>query len=649
VETDYFSLCYKTKDGRVWINRRVRLKRQVKGQKPPYLLDFRVKYYVSPDSIIQMTTREMFYKQLKLDMEEGELSVPLSKAGWIGALLSQVEMGDCPHSLTPRLIYPQYFPVWEKGVPRRIALEHQKLRGMDKEDAEKLFVNEAAKLEKYGARSFPVKDSDDNDVTFYIGGRCVRIEYPSQDRIQQKIGYQYLMEASYDDNRFKIKYRMYTLREPTDYEVVFKTTRSKAAHLIFRTLTEDHTYFTQATVCDRVLNHFECETFYKVLKASVLNRPLEKKYHFDVVRTLSESFQYHWRKLHQMSGELREVVSVDGKEEEPEPSTSFDGDHSESGRSQTIGEDPVNHIERTVSPTPPTIEELEQSLSRPRRRLSRWRGRILHRGSADPSAHPVHSQPSDEQNAGLSPSTQSVLSRPALSLSDDASNPLTIENTLLATDDSTDKVIQSVSCHDGLKVEDNPTPLWMSFSPSVELFVTEILKDSSDNHPCTPTQTSSGSDSSVGACVSLAKDTKLGTTHKAKVDLHVSNKEVKNPTSLEATSDGQNCGIQESTEDSQPLVQKEHTSAKKKKRGKKNKSKKKQVLVAGLTEASLEIVKPVIERINDNFTCKVCMDRFVNTTFCPCGHYITCRQCAEMLVECPICRSPITHSMLVYQ
>ena len=67
-----------------------------------------------------------------------------------------------------------------------------------------------------------------------------------------------------------------------------------------------------------------------------------------------------------MSGELREVVSVDGKEEEPEPSTSFDGDHSESGRSQTIGEDPVNHIERTVSPTPPTIEELEQSLSRPR-------------------------------------------------------------------------------------------------------------------------------------------------------------------------------------------------------------------------------------------------------------------------------------------
>ena len=99
-----------------------------------------------------------------------------------------------------------------------------------------------------------------------------------------RIGYQYLMEASYDDNRFKIKYRMYTLREPTDYEVVFKTTRSKAAHLIFRTLTEDHTYFTQATVCDRVLNHFECETFYKVLKASVLNRPLEKKYHFDVVR-----------------------------------------------------------------------------------------------------------------------------------------------------------------------------------------------------------------------------------------------------------------------------------------------------------------------------------------------------------------------------
>ena len=51
-------------------------------------------------------------------------------------------------------------------------------------------------------------------------------------------------------------------------------------------------------------------------------------------RTKSEAFQYHWRKLHQMSTDLREVVTADGSQhdvvEEEEPS-----DHAPSGRDQT--------------------------------------------------------------------------------------------------------------------------------------------------------------------------------------------------------------------------------------------------------------------------------------------------------------------------
>ena len=40
-------------------------------------------------------------------------------------------------------------------------------------------------------------------------------------------------------------------------------------------------------------------------------------------------------------------------------------------------------------------------------------------------------------------------------------------------------------------------------------------------------------------------------------------------------------------------------------------------------------------------TCAICLDRPPNVTFVPCGHKMTCEQCAERVRECPSCRRPI--------
>ena len=40
-------------------------------------------------------------------------------------------------------------------------------------------------------------------------------------------------------------------------------------------------------------------------------------------------------------------------------------------------------------------------------------------------------------------------------------------------------------------------------------------------------------------------------------------------------------------------------------------------------------------------TCAICLDRPPNVTFVPCGHKMTCEQCAERVRECPSCRAPI--------
>ncbi|XP_023565273.1 putative inhibitor of apoptosis isoform X4 [Octodon degus] len=48
-----------------------------------------------------------------------------------------------------------------------------------------------------------------------------------------------------------------------------------------------------------------------------------------------------------------------------------------------------------------------------------------------------------------------------------------------------------------------------------------------------------------------------------------------------------------------------------------------------------------LRRLQEERTCKVCMDKEVSVVFIPCGHLVVCRDCAPSLRKCPICRSTI--------
>ncbi|XP_051011847.1 baculoviral IAP repeat-containing protein 2 [Acomys russatus] len=48
-----------------------------------------------------------------------------------------------------------------------------------------------------------------------------------------------------------------------------------------------------------------------------------------------------------------------------------------------------------------------------------------------------------------------------------------------------------------------------------------------------------------------------------------------------------------------------------------------------------------LRRLQEERTCKVCMDREVCIVFIPCGHLVVCQECAPSLRKCPICRGTI--------
>ncbi|XP_015196862.2 baculoviral IAP repeat-containing protein 2 isoform X2 [Lepisosteus oculatus] len=54
-----------------------------------------------------------------------------------------------------------------------------------------------------------------------------------------------------------------------------------------------------------------------------------------------------------------------------------------------------------------------------------------------------------------------------------------------------------------------------------------------------------------------------------------------------------------------------------------------------LTELPME---EQLRRLQEERTCKVCMDKEVNIVFIPCGHLVVCKECAPSLRKCPICR-----------
>lgn len=63
------------------------------------------------------------------------------------------------------------------------------------------------------------------------------------------------------------------------------------------------------------------------------------------------------------------------------------------------------------------------------------------------------------------------------------------------------------------------------------------------------------------------------------------------------------------------------------------------------TEESLE---EKLERMQEERTCKICMDAEVGMVFLPCGHLSCCPDCARGMDVCPMCRRPIQERIRTY-
>uniref|UniRef100_A0A803T5A0 Tyrosine-protein phosphatase non-receptor type n=1 Tax=Anolis carolinensis TaxID=28377 RepID=A0A803T5A0_ANOCA len=176
-EITYFSLWYFNKQNlRRWID----LDKPLKKQLDKYALEptvfFGVVFYVpSVSQLQQEITRYQYYLQLKKDILEGNIPCTFEQAIHLAGLAVQADFGDYDQYESQEFLQRfALFPVgWLQDekileeATQKVALLHQKYRGLLPPDAEMLYMQEVERMDGYGEESYPAKDSQGSDI--FIG------------------------------------------------------------------------------------------------------------------------------------------------------------------------------------------------------------------------------------------------------------------------------------------------------------------------------------------------------------------------------------------------------------------------------------------------------------------------------------------------
>lgn len=67
-----------------------------------------------------------------------------------------------------------------------------------------------------------------------------------------------------------------------------------------------------------------------------------------------------------------------------------------------------------------------------------------------------------------------------------------------------------------------------------------------------------------------------------------------------------------------------------------------------ISQTELSSLQAENSQLNNQFTCKVCLDKNISVAFLPCGHLACCLDCAPAMRKCPICRSNIKGTVRTY-
>lgn len=248
IEKDYFGLQFSendhSSDTMRWLDATKSIRKQVKLG-PPFLLYFRVKFYVcDPSKLHEEYTRYHFFLQLKKDILDGKLVVPSATSVLLASYAVQSEIGDFnpEEHKNGYLSELRLIPNQTEEMEKKIMELHKLHKGQTPADAEYNFLDHAKRLDMYGVDLHKARVRDSTNADIQIGVTSLGLVVFQNNLKINTFSWAKIVKISFKRKQFFIQLR----REGTEtYDSLlgFNMLSYRSCKNLWKSCVEHHTFF----------------------------------------------------------------------------------------------------------------------------------------------------------------------------------------------------------------------------------------------------------------------------------------------------------------------------------------------------------------------------------------------------------------------
>ncbi|XP_015121801.1 tyrosine-protein phosphatase non-receptor type 4 isoform X2 [Diachasma alloeum] len=247
IEKDYFGLQYAESgsnssncpDIMRWLDPSKPVKKQIRSGQ----FFFRVKFYVSdPSKLQEEYTRYQFYLQIRRDILQGKLQLPVSTACLIASYTVQSELGDYhPEEHGPGYLSRlQLIPGQTEEMEKKICELHKLHKGQLPADAEFNFLDHAKRLDMYGVELHKARDSTNKEIQLGVTSIGL-VVFQNNTRINV-FSWSKIVKISFKRKQFFIQLRR-EQSESYDTLLGFNMQTYRSSKNLWKACVEHHTFF----------------------------------------------------------------------------------------------------------------------------------------------------------------------------------------------------------------------------------------------------------------------------------------------------------------------------------------------------------------------------------------------------------------------
>ncbi|XP_044015299.1 tyrosine-protein phosphatase non-receptor type 4 isoform X2 [Aphidius gifuensis] len=252
IEKDYFGLQYAESnsgspstssniDIMRWLDPAKTVKKQIRSKGGQFF--FRVKFYVSdPSKLQEEYTRYQFYLQIRRDILQDRLQLPMNLACIIASYTVQSELGDY-HSDEHGPGYLsklQLLPGQTEEMEKKICELHKLHKGQLPADAEYNFLDHVKRHEMYGVELHKARDVTNREIQLGVTSNGLVVFFNNK-RINV-FSWSKIVKISFKRKQFFIQLRREEL-EVTEAMVGFNMQTYRSSKNLWKACVEHHTFF----------------------------------------------------------------------------------------------------------------------------------------------------------------------------------------------------------------------------------------------------------------------------------------------------------------------------------------------------------------------------------------------------------------------